>query len=56
MITDEYLRGYQSRVVFQQGKKQLHSLDSRNCSAVSTGGRFVAAGAATAAADVEPGA
>lgn len=48
-----HLRGSQSRVVFQQGRKQLHSLDRRKCSAAAAeearSGRVVAAGAAAEA-------
>lgn len=46
-----HLRGSQSRVVFQQGRKQLHSLDRRKCSsaAEARSGRVVAAGAAAEA-------
>lgn len=49
-----HLRGSQSRVVFQQGRRQLHSLDRRKCWAAARSGRVVAAGAA-AEADGEVG-
>lgn len=41
-------------MVFQQGRKQLHSLDRRKCWAAARSGRVVAAGAA-AEADGEVG-